>query len=62
MITKPALPPRPGYVEVEIGGERLYRNAATGVLMRDEVPESVAGESVWDELDAAYQGGVNSVD
>lgn len=36
MITKPTLPPKTGYVEVEIDGERLYRNAVTGVLLRDE--------------------------
>lgn len=36
MITNPTLPPRAGYVEVEIDGERLYRNAVTGVLLRDE--------------------------
>lgn len=37
-ITTPKLPPRAGYVEVEVDGERLYRNAATGVLLRDEEP------------------------
>ena len=37
-ITTPKLPPRAGYVEVEVDGERLYRNAATGVLLRDEAP------------------------
>lgn len=36
MITTPKLPPKPGYVEVEIGGVRKYKNAATGVLLEKE--------------------------
>lgn len=38
MITNPTLPPKPGYVEVEVNGERRYQNAATGVLLEDEGP------------------------
>lgn len=37
-ITKPFLPPKAGYVEVEVNGERVYLNAATGELLRDEAP------------------------
>lgn len=33
MIAKPKLPPKRGYVEVEIDGERTYRNATTGELI-----------------------------
>lgn len=36
MITKPTLPPKAGYVEVEVNGQRVYKNAATGVLIHDE--------------------------
>jgi hypothetical protein len=36
MITTPKLPPKPGYVEVEIGGIRKYKNAATGILLEKE--------------------------
>lgn len=36
MITKPKLPPKRGYVEVEIDGERTYRNATTGELIGRE--------------------------
>lgn len=36
MITKPMLPPKSGYVEVEIDGVRKYRNIKTGVLLEDE--------------------------
>lgn len=68
MITKPMLPPKAGYVEVEVDGERVYKNATTGVLLRDEVvvPPSAEESSsddtkVWDELDAAYQEGVDSI-
>lgn len=38
MITKPQLPPKAGYVEVEIDGVRTYKNARTGVLIGDEPP------------------------
>lgn len=66
MITRPTLPPKRGYVEVEVNGKRTYRNVETGVLIEDEVstasPETPVDEpSVWDELDAAYQEGVDSV-
>lgn len=62
-ITKPLLPPKPGYVEVEVDGKRVYKNATTGVLLRDEVPETPSTDdtNVWDELDAAYQEGVDSI-
>ena len=58
-ITNPMLPPKKGYVEVEVDGKRTYRNAETGVLIDDE-PEPVPELTVWDELDAAYKEGVNS--
>lgn len=45
MITKPELPPRAGYVEVEIAGKRRYRNVDTGVLLEEEpAPEPTAEE------------------
>lgn len=45
MITKPELPPRAGYVEVEVGGARRYRNVAIGVLLEDEpAPEPTSDE------------------
>lgn len=37
MIRNPKLPPKKGYVEVEIDGNRTYRNVETGVLIDDEV-------------------------
>lgn len=36
MITRPKLPPRKGYVEVEVNGERTYRNVKTGLLIEEE--------------------------
>lgn len=36
MIFRPTLPPKRGYVEVEVDGIRQYRNAETGILLRDE--------------------------
>ena len=38
MITRPELPPKEGYVEVEVGGARRYRSVATGLLLEDELP------------------------
>lgn len=38
MINRPTLPPKRGYVEVEVDGVRLYKNAVTGILERDETP------------------------
>ena len=37
MIHRPELPPKSGYVEVEVDGRRTYRNVNTGVLIDDEV-------------------------
>lgn len=36
-ITKPMLPPKKGYVEVEVDCVRTYRNVETGILIDDEV-------------------------
>ena len=38
MITAPKLPPKAGYVEVEVDGHRTYKNIVTGVLIEDETP------------------------
>lgn len=35
-ITKPTLPPKDGYVEVEIDGIRTYKNVNTGILIENE--------------------------
>jgi hypothetical protein len=37
MITKPQLPPKAGYVEVEVDGVRTYKNVVTGILIDNEV-------------------------
>lgn len=36
-IRKPMLPPKSGYVEVEINGIRTYKNIKTGILINDEI-------------------------
>lgn len=36
-ITKPILPPKKGYVEVEIDGVRTYKNVETGLLIEEEI-------------------------
>lgn len=35
-IFKPMLPPKKGYVEVDVDGVRTYRNAETGLLISEE--------------------------
>lgn len=37
-IKKPTLPPMAGYVEVEYGGSRAYRNVQTGEIYGYESP------------------------
>lgn len=54
-ISKPTLPPRKGYVEVEVNGVRRYRNAETGVLLEDEAPP----QTDTDLMANAYREGVN---
>ena len=39
VISKPTLPPKQGYVEVEVNGKRTYKNVQTGVLIDNEVAE-----------------------
>ncbi len=39
MITRPQLPPKTGYVEVEVDGVRTYKNATTGTLIENELQE-----------------------
>lgn len=64
MIQSPTLPPKSGYVEVEVDGVRTYRNVETGVLIDDEVPEvepETPEEDVWSDMAAAITEGVNGV-
>lgn len=39
-ITYPKLPPKNGYVEVEVAGKRTYRNVKTNALIEDEIAAS----------------------
>ena len=39
MVTTPTLPPKRGYVEVDIDGKRTYRNIKTGALIDTEPVE-----------------------
>ena len=73
-ITKPQLPPKAGYVEVEVNGERRYRNVETGQLLGEEtvptIKERVSAleadkadksevQAVWDQMAEAYSEGVS---
>lgn len=51
-ISKPLLPPLRGYVEVEVGGVRRYRNIATGYIVGEEPePGPTEGEQLRADLD-----------
>lgn len=47
MITKPELPPRKGFVEVEVNGERVYRAVSPA-----PAPEPVTSEPTAEQLQA----------
>lgn len=54
-ISRPILPPKRGYVEVEIDGKRTYKNIDTGVLIDDElIPHKEA------EISAACKTAITS--
>lgn len=55
VIVRPQLPPKKGYVEVEVDGVRRYQNADTGVLLEDETPL----QTDTDLMAEAYREGVN---
>ena len=61
-ITNPTLPPKAGYVEVEVDGKRTYRSVETGALIDEEeagTPEETG--DVWADMAAAITEGVNEV-
>ena len=45
-IAKPILPPKAGYVEVEIDGKRVYKNVETGEIYGQETPAPNTDELV----------------
>ena len=49
MINKPMLPPKKGYVEVEIDGQRVYKNVETGEIYGQET-EKITAEEVLDAM------------
>lgn len=61
MITNPKLKPMRGFVEIEFNGKRMYRNVKTGEIVEPGAVFPVNDPTVWDELDEAYQEGVDSV-
>ena len=61
-ITKPLLPPKAGYVEVEINGTRKYKNVETGEIYGEETEKPDSEYVTYAELAAAIREGVNSVD
>lgn len=50
-ISKPLLPPKAGYVEVEIDGRRTYRNVSTGALIDEEVSTTTPEEQLRADVD-----------
>lgn len=43
-ITKPQLPPKSGYVEVEVDGQRRYRSIETGLLLGEQTAETIRAQ------------------
>ncbi|MCB6366662.1 hypothetical protein LI291_10805 [Intestinibacillus massiliensis] len=69
MITNPKLPPRAGYVEIEVDGERRYRDVRTGEVLRlGEQPKPVTtepqllGQQITDEQLARIELGQRQTD
>ena len=58
-ISSTQLPPKSGYVEVEVNGERTYRNVATGLLI-DEEAQLPPEPTIMDKLADAYRKGIES--
>lgn len=70
MIIKPILPPKAGYAEVEVNGQRVYKNAATGELYGQEtIPTEKQriekleknAEAAWENMAASIREGVNGI-
>ena len=45
-ITRPTLPPKAGYVEVEVNGVRTYKNIITGIFIDNEISTPTIDERV----------------
>lgn len=61
VINRPMLPPKKGYVEVEVDGKRTYKNVDTGLLIDEEVETNEGEYATYEELAEAIREGVNSV-
>lgn len=55
MITNPQLPPKAGYVEVEVDGVRRYRNVETGYLLGEEPAPEPTAEDITLDLIADHE-------
>lgn len=55
MISTPKLPPKYGYVEVEVNEKRTYKNVKTGILIDDEVTQNQPVDELLLELAADYE-------
>uniref|UniRef100_UPI0026032C34 hypothetical protein n=1 Tax=uncultured Dysosmobacter sp. TaxID=2591384 RepID=UPI0026032C34 len=53
MLHKPVLPPRKGYVEVDVGGVRCYKNAETGQILGGPADLAAVKSAKLAELSAA---------
>lgn len=54
VITNHELPPKKGYVEVEVDGRRTYQNAETGLLIEQE--SEIQAEPTTDDILNAMLG------
>lgn len=63
-ITKPMLPPKKGYVEVEVDGKRTYKNTETGVLIDHEtsMPTTEQRVTILEETTTALEDAICEMD
>lgn len=63
-ITRPKLPPKKGYVEVEVNGKRTYKNIVTGELIENEVrkPSNDERFAALESIDVALEDAMCEMD
>jgi hypothetical protein len=56
-VSKPQLPPKEGYVEVEENGQRVYKKVESGT--EEKLNQQI--EQIWTDMANSYYEGVNEI-
>ena len=56
-VSRPQLPPKKGYVEVEENGQRVYKKVESGI--EEELNQQI--EQIWTDMANSYYEGVNEI-